>query len=1059
MPRPLPWLVLLALPACDGCGADPDDSDVMDSPHHWEARERLASGATAFTALDGTVLWADGDGVWIREEGGEPTLREDLPSGPVHFLGAIPGEPTRWLAWVEGRGLYRDAGAGWRPVAEPPASSLLGLLSPRALTVPFGIGADPAQPDRAWLAASGGLFTTEDGGDTWRQAIIDEGFNLLFTDVALRGERVVATAFRPAGILPAAYQDLLTAHVFVSEDGGASWEDGDPELSFRYPAAVALGEDGRAWIAAMDGGLFEESGEGWRSLGGPSDAVDVAVDDHGVSLLSATRGPWRLQAGAWTAAPDQDQEGLEPMLALQEGWALAEGGTLYGLAEGEGEAAPDPAGATVHVALSFHVNLYHSYRGDSNDDDGYGIDLDVMRAELDWLDARPELHADWDIENHFSLDGWMATDGADVLARIQERVASDQDGVRLMSWNNGAVSAQSREELEASIAWAQDSLVAAFGGYDPGVQPQECMFTQEHIGWYRDLGVEWITLFNSATPFTALRPEGTVSPEAAYSPITITAEDGESMTLVPAYHHGDLIDHGGLAGWVRQIHEAWEGDQLLLVHFDADAESWEVFDRELDAVMDLDFVRFTTLQDYLDGHPPAHSAPAPHDVADGTGDGWQSWAEKSFNHEMATSVAIARELAVHAEALGGDDPEVRALLDEALEPRLLALSTTNFGLAAPWLHEDRQQSARAFASEALDLSTEALQTAAALEPLEPGAIRVINTLELGGTALVELEILLPTEDWAGLDGLHILDEQGEELPITVGLREKTDERVRFGVSLVLELEALEERNLSWSYDTGIEPAVGGASADAAADIPLAVPFTECSGARSEAELSAGSDATVDPRGLMTSIQEDYRLALCDGEGTLTLVRRAYEGLPGVVLDVNGIMGSASAPEEAESVALSPLLCEHGAQSIDWRSFGGALHSRPVRQDQWSWNGQAVDGWVSLGCIDQEPIQVAHRVSRRSSLAFAPLRTVDGQALLAPLGTLWGDPPRHDTRATGGHGMGDVAVGIIGSQFHPAAPDWSGQGVGYRLLVGSDIDEGTLDLFAHPPLVRVGGATE
>ena len=44
--------------------------------------------------------------------------------------------------------------------------------------------------------------------------------------------------------------------------------------------------------------------------------------------------------------------------------------------------------------------------------------------------------------------------------------------------------------------------------------------------------------------------------------------------------------------------------------------------------------------------------------------------------------------------------------------------------------------------------------------------------------------------------------------------------------------------------------------------------------------------------------------------------------------------------------------------------------------------------------------------------------------------------------------------MVGSQFQPAAPDWSGTRVSYTLLV-TDASEGdALDLFAHPPLVRV-----
>ena len=1056
MPNPTrsaPLLLLLTLAGCDGCSKQEDTGKA--TAQRWETHAVVTTAATAFATSDGSLLLAGGEGLLRSEAGAEPTLVEGLPSGPIHFLGAIPATPDpTWLALVDGRGLYRDDGSGWQAVQAPPSSSLLEVLSPRALTVPFGMDADPAAPGEAWIAATGGIFHSSDSGASWQQAAIDVGFNLIFTDVAVQGQRVVATAFRPAGILPAAYQDLLTGHVFVSEDGGASWSDGDPAISFRYPAAVDLDADGVAWIASMDGGLYEQSGETWLAHGGPSDAVGVQVDEHGVSVISASRGAWRLEDDSWTALDSG------AMIGLEAGWALAQDGSLLALEPGRGQPAPEPGGASVHIAVSFHVNLYHSYRGDTNDDDGYGIDLDVMRAELDWLDARPEVHADWDIENHFSLDGWLATDGADVLARIQARVASGQDGVRLMSWNNGAVSAQTREEFDASIGWAQESLLAAFGEYDPGVQPQECMFTQEHIGWYRDLGVQWITLFNSGTPFTALRQELELPSNAWYAPSTITstfASTDASMTLVPAYHHGDLIDHGGLAGWAQQIHESQAGDQLLLIHFDADAESWQAFDRELDAAMELDFVEFTTIQDYLDQHDPVVELEAPQDMADGTGDGWQSWAEKLFNQEIATGIAAAREAATQAEVLGGDDPELRALLDAALEPRLLALSTTHFGLAAPYLHEDRQQRARDYLWRASETAAEALLTAAQANPVEPRKISVLNTRDASGTALVEFELRIRAELWQSADGLHLFDEDGQELPIAVLVAETTAESVTSRINVVLDLEPYEERLLSWSYDLEAPPRVGGAEASDLVELPWVAPFTECAGVQSTGVLETTMDPTVDARGAAASQEHGYALDLCDGSGTVVWASYAYEGLPGTVIKVSGSLGAASDPSEAESVALLPLACDSPAQTLTWRTYGGAEQTRPVRQDQWTWNGQAVDGWVELGCEDGLTIQVAHRVTERSSLAFAPLRTIDGVALLAPLGTLWGDPVRHDARRTGGHGIGDVAVGIIGSQFEPAAPDWSGRSVGYRLLVGADIDHGTLDLFAHPPLVRVGPA--
>ncbi len=89
-----------------------------------------------------------------------------------------------------------------------------------------------------------------------------------------------------------------------------------------------------------------------------------------------------------------------------------------------------------------------------------------------------------------------------------------------------------------------------------------------------------------------------------------------------------------------------------------------------------------------------------------------------------------------------------------------------------------------------------------------------------------------------------------------------------------------------------------------------------------------------------------------------------------------------------------------------------------------------------------------------------LRNDQGKAVFAPLGTLWGTPPFHGARRMGGYGVGEVVYQIIGDNFYqPVAPDWSDAAVDYRLLVGSSIDSGTLDLFAHPPLARIGGLAQ
>ena len=66
---------------------------------------------------------------------------------------------------------------------------------------------------------------------------------------------------------------------------------------------------------------------------------------------------------------------------------------------------------------------------------------------------------------------------------------------------------------------------------------------------------------------------------------------------------------------------------------------------------------------------------------------------KNFNHRLFTEVLRPRQSAALANFLGREDAAVQNLLDEAMTPRLKALSTTNYGLAAPFLHEDRMASA------------------------------------------------------------------------------------------------------------------------------------------------------------------------------------------------------------------------------------------------------------------------------------------------------------------------------------------------------------------------------
>ena len=45
----------------------------------------------------------------------------------------------------------------------------------------------------------------------------------------------------------------------------------------------------------------------------------------------------------------------------------------------------------VYVSLGFHVNMYHSYRIDTNDEAGFGKDIRVIRKIIEVLDEKVKM--------------------------------------------------------------------------------------------------------------------------------------------------------------------------------------------------------------------------------------------------------------------------------------------------------------------------------------------------------------------------------------------------------------------------------------------------------------------------------------------------------------------------------------------------------------------------------------------------------------------------------------------------------------------------------------------
>lgn len=1060
----------IAVAAClIGCGSfvaacSRDGDDTSESRAQWQEGAPADGEGQALALLgDGAVIAASEGGLQSSTDGGESwesLAATGLPSGYVVSMTATDADSL--VAYVWGHGLYGsdDGGASWSQLGELEFDPLLSIAtSTRAAMVPYALAADPEDPAHLVAAGPGAYSVTEDGGLTWQTlSIPGGGVNILFTGAAVRGDTLYATAQLPIGILPPFFLEILAGGVYVSDNGGQAWRPLGEPFPSPAPSAVAVGPEGVVYVSAQDSGLFRLNDlGGWEPLGGPSDILTISAYGSGIAVASGTRGPWLwdIETETWSrAAEGQTSDGVDTAaVALVDRYALLGDGRFFSVGAGLGPGGDqEPAGGTVYIAFSMHTNLYHSFRGNTNDDDGFGLDIDVIRNTLDWLDELPEVHADWDIENYFSVDGWLAEYAPDIIERIRARREAGQDGIRLMSWNNGAVSWQTFEELEQSVERAKISYIEAFGSFDPGVQPQENMFSPDHVGWYRGLGIDWITLFNAMAPFTGIPSDVKLEGQALYNPVTLRDGD-DTMTFIPVYHHTDVLDRGNLVGWAKALSARFPDDVLLAIHFDADSETWLNFDDEIRAAAELDFVEFTTLQGYLDTHSPVDEITLPGDLADGIGDGFFSWAEKQVNQYLSTRVARARDLADWARALAPGDPSVETLVQQALETRLITLSTTNLGLSAPYLHPDREADARALADETQAEAQAAFDAAVAIagEP-SPGSIELVHTRDSTGTALVEIPFEIPASAYVDATVL-VIESDGAELPALVEEIDTTSDPVVLQATVVLDFAAGETKTIDWRYDPS-NPRSATGSVGPLEEPALQAPFTQCDGmvTTGAAETSSG----IDDDGVRRFETRSYDLGFCDGTGQATITLARYDGHPGTVVEVDAQMGRASNPTLAESVALTPLRCAGDVETIRWRSMGGVERSRPARRDQQTWNPLSPDGWFALECENGETIVVSHRVRERTSIGPLVLSNDEGQALFAPLGTLWGTPPFHGARRIGGFGVGDIVYQIIGDNFYqPVAPDWSEATVAYRLLVGSSIDSGTLDLFAHPPLVRTG----
>lgn len=370
----------------------------------------------------------------------------------------------------------------------------------------------------------------------------------------------------------------------------------------------------------------------------------------------------------------------------------------------------------IHIAYGFHVNCYHSYRGDSNDNLGFGSDIRIIRKTLDILTEFNKkgipVKGTWDTENFFSLQKILPEYAPDIIEKMKERVDKYGDENIIMGYNNGALSAMTEDEFCESINLALKNesgsgLVDIFGKCEKIVRPQEVMFTPSQVSLYNKLGIKALCLYYSCVPFDAFRtiiPR--LSDEYAFNPLTYRYKN-DSMTVIPTYNNSDICDAGTLRAWVKSLRKKQEkgpinNDLFLFINMDADAMFWETIELGkftgkiantdgihglVEEVADLPYVVFDTPAGYLESHKPLYEIDFTHDTADGNFTGYASWSEKPFNRQIWTGLERARAMAKVTSKRDMDSPSFRN--------RVLLLSTTHFGLATPVLNIEREKTALA----------------------------------------------------------------------------------------------------------------------------------------------------------------------------------------------------------------------------------------------------------------------------------------------------------------------------------------------------------------------------
>lgn len=402
----------------------------------------------------------------------------------------------------------------------------------------------------------------------------------------------------------------------------------------------------------------------------------------------------------------------------------------------------------VYVMLGFHINFYHSWRGDTPDEAGFGTDMRVIRGVLDMLERASavgkQARAYWDTEVYWTFQEILPRHCPDILERIRARVAAGLDEIVPGPFNNGANHAATADEFRAAVAWALENpwgsgLRQLFGKTAPFYRPQEAMFTTGQETIFKECGIEGLLLYYALVPFNTLAAfTPALSLQQRFNPLWFrSSPDEPRMVLFPCMAAADVIDMVSLENAMLDLHDRQvrgeiQTDVVIHLNEDADLETWLPLkvpglpggfpntgglQEYIDVVNKYSWAAFSVPTEYLAAHPPQAEILVRQDLADGAFDGNYSWAEKFTSLQNWTLLEGSRMASYRADTLARRaGMDVQAALWEGMDSsffkRLIGLSTTHFGMSTPVINEFRQARALEILGESRRLAEEAERAAA-----------------------------------------------------------------------------------------------------------------------------------------------------------------------------------------------------------------------------------------------------------------------------------------------------------------------------------------------------------